>query len=148
MIVEDENDIAVCLQSILAFEGYQVITAANGNEALKFLAEGLVPDLILSDLCMPQLDGYGFTRALRKMKGFEKIAVILMSGSTFDEGRLEANSWNHFMEKPLVIDELKTTVKELLPCDSGPHAAPPQASVSTRQKQRGSKKRSQRGGDK
>ncbi len=66
LIVEDEFAIADLLEMVLTDEGYRVLTAANGRQGLQHLAEGPLPDLVISDYMMPILDGAEMLRAMRE----------------------------------------------------------------------------------
>jgi len=66
LIVEDEFAIADLLEMALTDGGYRVVTAANGRQGLEHLAQGPIPDLLISDFMMPVLDGPGLLRAMRE----------------------------------------------------------------------------------
>ncbi len=65
LIIEDNFDVRENLSEILILAGYEVLLAANGKEGVK-LALDVLPDLILCDVMMPELDGYGVLRILSK----------------------------------------------------------------------------------
>ena len=77
LIVDDELDIRVVLADLLSMQGYEVMTAQDGIDALKQMANGL-PDVIMSDLRMPVMSGYEFMSVLRRR--FPQIPVIAVSG--------------------------------------------------------------------
>ena len=66
LIVEDEFAIAELLSMVLTDGGYRVVLAANGRQALERLNEGPSPDLIITDLMMPVLDGTGLIQAMQR----------------------------------------------------------------------------------
>lgn len=79
LVVDDEPRIRELLRVALSSQGYKVLLAANGNQAL--LAMGMsLPDLILSDVAMPEMDGVGFLDILRKTPEWAHIPVILLTG--------------------------------------------------------------------
>ncbi len=78
LVVDDEFGIALTLEMILGDEGYRVVTASNGRQALKRLADA-PPDLILLDHVMPVLDGAGMLRALRADSAYRDIPVVMMT---------------------------------------------------------------------
>jgi CheY-like chemotaxis protein len=78
LVVDDEECIRVLYTQLLQEEGYEVATAQNGFEALLKLKE-LVPDVIISDLNMPQMSGFEFLSVVRRR--FPKISVIASSGA-------------------------------------------------------------------
>ncbi len=80
LVVDDEPAIAEMLQDILEYEGYQVVTAGNGHEGLACVA-AVRPQLVLSDVMMPGLDGRAFCRALQADPRYRGIPVVLMSAA-------------------------------------------------------------------
>lgn len=79
LVVEDCEDQADLLCDLLEAEGYEAVCAANGLEALKLLRGGLRPDVILSDIDMPGLDGYGLLEALLADRELSGIPVVMLS---------------------------------------------------------------------
>ena len=80
LIVEDEAAIAEVLQDALEDEGYRVVTARNGREGLNSV-EQEQPDLVLSDIMMPILDGRAMLRAMQAHPTYRSIPVIFMSAA-------------------------------------------------------------------
>jgi putative two-component system response regulator len=78
LIVEDNHDLRIGLKEILAFEGYNVVVAANGKQALEQMDQTL-PDLIISDISMPQMDGYAFFDAVRQRPEGVTIPFIFLT---------------------------------------------------------------------
>ena len=87
LVVEDNESILFNLKLSLEFNGYQVVTATNGLEALKFLQNTkMIPDLILSDIMMPGMGGYEFLDKIRIYENLINIPFIVISAkSTPDE---------------------------------------------------------------
>lgn len=77
LIIDDDLQIREMLRQMLEFEGYEVIEASNGKDALK-LQQGTPADLVITDLIMPEKEGIETIRDLRKM--FPEIKIIAMSG--------------------------------------------------------------------
>jgi two-component system, OmpR family, response regulator MprA len=80
LVVDDESVMQGLLQDILSAEGYQVATANNGEEGLERIAE-LHPDLVVLDLMMPVLDGWGVLRALEGRSGIPPVIVLSASAN-------------------------------------------------------------------
>jgi len=78
LVVEDDEATQELLQKRLTKEGWQVVAASNGREALERLTEG-TPDLVLLDLMMPEMDGFEFLEAFRKQPGCAQITVVVMT---------------------------------------------------------------------
>jgi signal transduction histidine kinase/CheY-like chemotaxis protein len=78
LVVEDDEATQELLQKRLTKEGWQVVAASNGREALERLTQG-PPDLVLLDLMMPEMDGFEFLEAFRKQPGCAQITVVVMT---------------------------------------------------------------------
>ncbi|MFC1529071.1 PleD family two-component system response regulator, partial [Candidatus Latescibacterota bacterium] len=79
MVVEDNVDEAKLIKMILEPEGYEVITALNGNDA-KEKMKIEIPDLIVLDVMMPEMDGFTFCSWIRSNGDYKDLPVILLSG--------------------------------------------------------------------
>lgn len=100
LVVEDEFAIADLLEMALTDEGYRVLTAANGRQGLKRLAEGPLPDLVITDYMMPVLDGAGLIRAMRDTEAQRDIPCIIMSSIPEDSVRERVDGYAGFVRKP------------------------------------------------
>lgn len=111
LLVDDEKDIIEFLQYNLVQEGFEVITAYNGEEALKKIS--LSPDLIILDVMMPKMDGFEVCRAIRQKKGFENIPVIFLTAksSEVDEIKGLESGADDFIRKPISPKKLIARVK-------------------------------------
>jgi CheY-like chemotaxis protein len=78
LVVEDDEATQELLQKRLTKEGWQVVAASNGREALERLTQG-PPDLVLLDLMMPEMDGFEFLEAFRKQPGCAQVTVVVMT---------------------------------------------------------------------
>jgi two-component system nitrogen regulation response regulator NtrX len=109
LVVDDEKDIRTSLAGILEDEGYLVITAASGLEALETAREDL-PDLVLLDIWMPGMDGLETLERLKTL--FPYITVIMISGHGTIETAVRATKLGafDFIEKPLSLDKVLISV--------------------------------------
>jgi CheY-like chemotaxis protein len=110
LVVDDEEAIRDILNFALEQEGYQVVTAANGAEALDALGHGL-PGLILLDMKMPVMDGWTFTRELRARYGRE-VPVVVLTAAPDAQSRareIDAAGW---LGKPFDLDVLMQVVAQ------------------------------------
>ena len=115
LVVDDEASIRMLLREILFAEGYTVITAGDGREALPMTLKDQY-DLIITDIRMPQLDGLTLCKALRKNEVTKDIPVLILTGLSAPEhlrDALEAGA-DDFLPKPLNVDEIKLRVRALL----------------------------------
>ena len=113
LVVEDEPDIASGLRDNLEFEGYEVVTAVDGEEAIKATQEHN-PDLILMDLMMPKLDGLEACRQIRQAGMMIPILMLTAKSQEIDIVRgLEAGA-DDYITKPFSVREVLARVKAAL----------------------------------
>ena len=114
LLVDDEPDIVEFLEYNLTQEGFEVIKAYDGIEALKKITEK--PDLILLDIMMPKMDGYEVCKKIRGMKDYEKTPVVFLtakSGEVDEIKGLELGA-NDYIQKPISPKKLIARVKSNL----------------------------------
>jgi DNA-binding response OmpR family regulator len=111
LVIEDEYDVRDNLQEILELEDFDVLTAENGKIGLQ-LAIDRQPDLIICDVMMPELDGYGVISALRKNESTLKTTFIFLSAKSTDEDRKKGISLgaNDYLTKPFTPREIRQTI--------------------------------------
>jgi CheY-like chemotaxis protein len=114
LIVEDEFAIADLLEMALTDAGYRVLTAANGRQGLRRLAEGPHPDLIISDYMMPVLDGAGMFQAMRGIESQRNIPCIVMSSMPEGNVRERIDGYAAFVHKPFQIAAVVQLVATIL----------------------------------
>src|SRR5438552_2544430 len=108
LLVEDHQDTAESLAAMLEGWGHEVQVAFDGLAALRAVA-ALAPDVVLSDLGRPSLDGYEFARRLRQQPGFGRVLLVALSGYGREEDKrrsLEAG-FDHHLVKPPDMDVLQ-----------------------------------------
>jgi DNA-binding response OmpR family regulator len=108
LIVEDDLDILNLLQTTLNFSGYRVVTARNGSEGLEVIQKEH-PAIVIADIMMPKLDGFGFVHRLRINPETRVIPVVFITATYVS---LEDREFA--LEKPIELGELLTTIEELL----------------------------------
>ena len=126
LIVEDDLDILNLLQTTLKFSGYRVKTARNGSEALDVVAQEH-PKVVIADIMMPKLDGFGFVHRLRINPETRAIPVVFITATFVSaEDREFAHNIGatRFIQKPLDIDEFLETISELLQSGTPPLTEP------------------------
>lgn len=117
MIVDDLPANRVLLNKVLRGAGYAVIEAKSGLEAIELLRGGAVPDLIVTDIEMPELDGISFVREIRRLEGpLANVPVISASGNADDSMRREAiaGGCDVFMTKPFDLARLRREIGDLI----------------------------------
>jgi CheY-like chemotaxis protein len=115
LIAEDERDIRDLVAFTLRFAGYEVFTAANGEEAVD-LAPQVSPDLILMDVRMPRMTGYEACRIMKLNPEIRDIPIVFLSAKgqeTEIQQGLEAGA-EEYLLKPFAPDQLTSHVKAIL----------------------------------
>ena len=113
LIVDDNPDSCEMLSFILASEGFSVIAAEDGLEALE-LVKDVQPDLIITDINMPNIDGIELTKQLREQfQSTLPIVIVSAFGGEVVSKAIEAGA-NGAIQKPLHIDSLLTLVEQIL----------------------------------
>ncbi len=115
LIAEDERDIRDLVAFTLRFAGYQVVTAANGEEALE-LARDESPDLVLLDVRMPRMTGYDVCRAIKADPQLKDMPVVFLSAKGQEseiQAGMEAGA-EEYLLKPFAPDELTERVRQIL----------------------------------
>lgn len=113
LIVEDEFYLAETIKARLEYAGYEVATAENGAEGLKFLGQGK-PDLILMDVMMPVMDGWEATRRIKADPKLKQIPVIFLTARAQHEDHIKAHEvgGDDYLSKPFEADELMAMIKK------------------------------------
>jgi CheY-like chemotaxis protein len=109
LVVDDDVDIRDATRLVLEHNGYLVVAASNGEEALRLLQDGPV-DLILLDMMMPVMDGWGFRRSQPDGPAFVKIPVIVLTGDGRASSKAAAIGAAGYLRKPLDLDDLLATI--------------------------------------
>ena len=112
LVVDDKANIRRLLQEYLEEQGYRIVTAANGREAL-YAARAEKPDLILLDIMMPEMDGYDFIRAYRQEKATPIILLTARLDETDKVVGLELGA-DDYVTKPFGMRELLARMRAVL----------------------------------
>jgi len=114
LVVEDSEDTLTLLSRIFQTEGANVISATSAADALKF-AKDCRPDVVISDIGMPDVDGYEFLRQLKKLPGLDGIPAIAVSGYASEEDRHRALAVGYLtlVPKPVDVDVLFKLLHDL-----------------------------------
>jgi CheY-like chemotaxis protein len=114
LIVEDNPDQRDFLEVLLRLEGYTIHTATDGGEALK-RARAEPPDLIISDIRMPDVDGIELVQRLRAMPGYGRVPILVLSGDGSGDLQVAGKAGaNLVLRKPVEVDELIGTIKRMI----------------------------------
>jgi two-component system response regulator MprA len=113
LVVDDDEKIVAMLKRNLAFEGYQVETATNGAEALKFLMNHDEPNLIILDVMMPQIDGWEVCRRIREAGSVVPILMLTAKDDVADRVFGLDNGADDYLIKPFATEELLARIRVL-----------------------------------
>ena len=138
LLVEDDNNLREIYEARLQAEGYDIVTAHDGEEAL-VVAKNETPDLIISDVMMPKISGFEMLDILRNTDGLKDVKIIMLTalGQSDDQQRADRLGANRYLVKSQVtLEDIVKVAQELLtegdtPIPAAPeltHAEPPIAS--------------------
>lgn len=116
LIVEDDPDILKLLDATLTFKGYRVVTARNGKEGLEAI-QGKRPAIVIADIMMPKLDGFGLVHRMRIHPQTRDIPVVFITATyVAREDREFALSIGatRFLQKPIDLEKFLAMIAELL----------------------------------
>lgn len=109
LIVDDEYDILFLLRMMLETAGHTVVEAENGAVAIELMSQGAHPDLVITDLMMPVMDGQELIHHLQRQERARDIPIILLSANP--NGAVGAHA---FVRKPFRHEDLVTCISTLL----------------------------------
>ena len=110
LVAEDDANVRMTIEFVLQDEGFEVVLAEDGEEALR-LAKKMEPDVILLDQMMPKLDGHEVLTGLREHAGTREIPVFVLSGMSRTKG-----DWPgaQFVGKPFSPDDLVERIRKAI----------------------------------
>lgn len=114
LVVDDVADVTEMLAVVLTHAGYSVVTAASAPAALKAARERQF-DVIISDIGMPEMNGYQLAREVRQLPGYETVPMVAVTGySMFDDKERSTNAgFNAHMTKPIDPRALLDLIEQL-----------------------------------
>jgi CheY-like chemotaxis protein len=113
-VAEDNATLRELLATLLQREGYAVVQTSNGQEALDYMGKGTLPDLILSALGIPGLDGQAFLNQCKQIEGTRSVPVVLLSSANMTREGALSRGWGGFVAKPFNEDELLDEIRRCL----------------------------------
>ena len=115
LVVDDDLGTRLSISDYLELSGYSVITADDGQDGLKMVEE-CHPDLIVTDIVMPRMNGYELVRRVRQKPGFRLLPVILLTARTKTQERILGyqSGCDLYLPKPFELEELAAAIQNLL----------------------------------
>ena len=122
LVVDDDRAIRVMLRTVIRGWGWRCVQASNGVEALGVLHEDC-PDVIITDIEMPELTGLELLRKVRQDDALPDVPVLVMSSLGAEELRPRVRMFRlaEFLQKPIDVRRLRTVLGEILEIDAGAH---------------------------
>ncbi len=115
LLIDDDPNLILLVKDYLEFRGYEVLTAENGREALELLQDSL-PDMIICDVMMPEMDGHTLVQQIRKNSRTNWIPVLFLSAKGQSQDRVKGLNIGAdvYMVKPFEPEELVAQVESSL----------------------------------
>jgi two-component system NarL family response regulator len=115
LLVDDDPNLILLVKDYLEYQGYQVTTASNGRDALTLMEEA-VPDMIICDIMMPEMDGYAFIEQVRRDARISWIPVMFLSAKGQSHNRVKGlnTGADLYMAKPFEPEELVAQIQSSL----------------------------------
>ncbi|HAL55960.1 MAG TPA: two-component system response regulator [Bacteroidetes bacterium] len=114
LVVDDEDAFRQGVATHLKLEGFDVIEARDGLEGIE-KATTQLPDVILTDVQMDNMNGFVMVEELRQIEATSLIPVIVMTGAAAAAGAWDADIAVEYLEKPFDLDDLTEAIKRVLP---------------------------------
>ncbi|MBW4538656.1 MAG: response regulator transcription factor [Myxacorys chilensis ATA2-1-KO14] len=115
LLVDDDENFVALISEFLSFKGFKVTSADSGKQAMQLL-DRIKPDLIISDIMMPEMDGYLFAETVRQVPEISWLPIIMVSAKDQSSDRVQGLSAgaNVYMIKPFDLDELVAQIESSL----------------------------------
>ena len=123
LVVDDEEQLALAMKIRLQSQGYEVVTANDGQQALELAAQRR-PDLIIMDVLMPVMDGYSCLRELNTRFGRGKIPIIILTARERMKDLFELEGIEDYVIKPFDHEDLLVRIDRLFKRRAGTAASP------------------------
>lgn len=116
LIVEDTPDLLKNLSEFLVMEEFTVLSCLSARSAIEKLEQGEIPDLVLTDLSMPDIDGFQLIEWIRSITSLKEIPIVIFSARPIQENQARATSLGvtKYIKKPCSPDELVAAIQEAL----------------------------------
>lgn len=114
-LIDDSATMLLSLKGTLEMSGFKVETASDGEQAMAKLKNGLKPDLIITDINMPKMDGIALIREARKMLRFTPILTLTTESQQLKRDEAKKHGATGWLVKPVGGAELVKVIKQVLP---------------------------------
>jgi len=114
LVVDDLAEQREIYRTILLHEGFRVLEAGDGDTALS-LARAHVPDVVLLDICLPDVDGFEVIRRLKADPRTSRIRIVLLTATAVAEDAVDGAGYDEYLAKPVQPSEALEAVRRHLP---------------------------------
>ena len=116
ILLVDDDEIILSHAKLILESEYEVITVKSGKEALKLLLQGLVPNLILLDIVMPNMDGWEIFNRLKNILVLQKVPIAFVTSLREEKDEMQAYELGaaDFIKKPYIREDLLNRVKAII----------------------------------
>jgi CheY-like chemotaxis protein len=111
LLVDNNLDMVMMMRQVLEFEGHDVIVGRGGREALQLLAQ-TIPDIIISDLLMPDIDGFELLKHVRQTSAWAHLPFIIVSGNVYEAERALEQGADAYIPKPFKVENLRLAMEK------------------------------------
>lgn len=115
LVAEDSTTMRMCLASALSLQNHEVIQAEDGVKALALIKGGLKPDLLLTDINMPNMDGFELMAQVRKIHRFLPVLVLSTDSDSSKLSRAKELGATGWMVKPVSTPKILESIARVLP---------------------------------
>jgi CheY-like chemotaxis protein len=114
LVVDDDEDAIEVLTTMMSACGAEVIFARSASDGLEYVAATSRLDVVVTDISMPRIDGYEFTRKIREHPSAARRSVPVIALTGFQQRYVITETFDAFMQKPVDLDRLCAVIKILL----------------------------------
>lgn len=120
-IVDDDEEMLSAVKLMFRLLDYETRSFLNARDAAKILQYGNTPDLIILDINMPEISGLDFLEFIRRRREWDKIPIVMLSTESADVtvDRALAMGADHYIAKPVTMDELESAIDQAVQKRSG-----------------------------
>jgi two-component system chemotaxis response regulator CheY len=116
LLVDDSATMLMSLKSSLEIAGFEVEAAGDGEQAMSKIKSGKRPDLVITDINMPKMDGLELIRQARQVMRFVPILALTTESQQARRDEAKRNGASGWLVKPVAAAELVRVIRQLLPC--------------------------------
>jgi CheY-like chemotaxis protein len=114
LVVEDDSVLRVVLKHFFTLKEHHLILSKDGEDALLILEKVNKPDLIITDIMMPRMNGYEMITAIKSKPDLQDIPVIIITAGKIDLLKYTSSGANEMFQKPIPLDQLLEKAEELV----------------------------------